>query len=121
MSYTVKKLATLSGVSARTLHWYDEIGLLKPAYYGDNSYRYYEEEQLLLLQQILFFRELGFNLNDIQKMLTSSDFDKVRALHAHKQTLAEDVNRMQELIQTIDKTILHLKVDNFLPGIFCSR
>lgn len=109
MSYTVKKLATLSGVSARTLHWYDEIGLLKPAYYGANGYRYYKQEQLLLLQQVLFFRELGFPLNDIQKMLTSSDFDKVRALYAHKQTLEESVSRTQELIRTIDKTILHLK------------
>ena len=55
MAYTVQKLALLSGVSIRTLHHYDEIGLLKPAYVGGNGYRYYEEEQLLLLQQILFF------------------------------------------------------------------
>jgi DNA-binding transcriptional MerR regulator len=109
MSYTVKKLAKLSGVSARTLHWYDEIGLFKPAYYGANGYRYYNQEQLLLLQQILFFRELGFPLNDIQKMLANSDFDKVRALRAHRQTLEESINRTQKLIQTIDKTILHLK------------
>lgn len=108
MSYTVKKLAKISGVSKRTLHWYDEIGLLKPAHYGANGYRYYEEEQLLLLQQILFFRELGFHLNDIQSMLNSTDFDKVRALSAHKQTLEETMNRTQELIHTIDKTILHL-------------
>ena len=62
MSYTVNKLAKLSGVSVRALHFYDEIGLLKPAFYGENNYRYYEEEQLLLLQQILFFREMGFSL-----------------------------------------------------------
>ncbi|MBA3814800.1 MAG: MerR family transcriptional regulator, partial [Alphaproteobacteria bacterium] len=109
MAYTVKKLAKLSGVSARTLHWYDEIGLLKPAYYGANGYRYYEEEQLLLLQQILFFRELGFKLNDIQEMLTSNNFDKVRALHAHRHTLEESMGRTQELIHTINKTISHLK------------
>lgn len=65
MAYTVNKLAKCSGVSARTLRFYDEIGLLKPAYVGDNDYRYYEEEQLLMLQQILFYRELGFPLNDI--------------------------------------------------------
>ncbi len=59
MAYTVKKLAQISGVSIRTLHWYDEVGLLKPAYHGSNGYRYYEEEQLLILQQILFFRESG--------------------------------------------------------------
>ncbi|WP_232220571.1 MerR family transcriptional regulator [Legionella tunisiensis] len=60
MSYTVKQLAKLSNVSPRTLRFYDEIGLLKPAYYGDNNYRYYEEEQLLILQQILFSVSLVF-------------------------------------------------------------
>jgi DNA-binding transcriptional MerR regulator len=59
MAYTVKKLAAISGVSVRTLHFYDEAGLLKPAYYGANGYRFYEEPQLLMLQQIRFFRELG--------------------------------------------------------------
>ena len=76
MTYTVNQLAKLSGVSVRTLHFYDEIGLLKPAYYGENNYRYYEEEQLLILQQILFFREMGCPLNDIQRILSSNDFDK---------------------------------------------
>ncbi len=109
MRYTVKKLAKISGVSVRTLHWYDEIGLLKPADYFPNGYRYYEEEQLLVLQQILFFRELGFKLNDIQKMLTSNDFDKIKALYAHKSTLEESVNRTNTLINTIEKTILHLR------------
>jgi DNA-binding transcriptional MerR regulator len=56
MAYTVKELARLSGVSVRTLHFYDEIGLLKPARVGENQYRYYEQDQLLMLQQILFFR-----------------------------------------------------------------
>lgn len=109
MAYTVKKLAKISGVSVRTLHWYDEIGLLKPAYYGANNYRYYEEEQLLILQQILFFRELGFPLNEIQKMLTDKGFDKLNALLTHKHTLEININRMNNLIHTIDKTILHLK------------
>ena len=60
MAYTVKKLAKISRISIRTLRFYDEIGLLKPAYYGDNNYRYYEEEQLLILQQILFYRRTRF-------------------------------------------------------------
>ncbi|WP_371218700.1 MerR family transcriptional regulator [Orientia tsutsugamushi] len=64
MAYTVKELAKISGVSVRTLHWYDEIGLLKPFSKRANNYRY-EEQQLLRLQQILFFKELGFALNDI--------------------------------------------------------
>jgi len=109
MSYTVKNLAKLSGVSIRTLHWYDEIGLLKPAYYGANGYRYYEEEQLLILQQVLFFRKLGFHLKDIQKVLMSSEFDKIKALCAHRTLLEEKANRFKELIETVDKTIMHLK------------
>jgi len=109
MAYTVKKLAKLSGVSIRTLHFYDEIGLLKPARYGDNGYRYYEEEQLLLLQQVLFFRELGFQLNDIQRILGSDDFDKIQALNSHRHILKASLERTDKLLRTIDKTIAHLK------------
>jgi DNA-binding transcriptional MerR regulator len=109
MAYTVNKLARLSGVSVRTLHFYDEIGLLKPAYYGDNNYRYYEEAQLLILQQILFFRELGFQLSDIQRIISSHDFDKVKALESHKKILENNLDQTKQLIKTIDKTIAHLR------------
>lgn len=109
MAYTVTKLAKISGVSVRTLHFYDEVGLLKPAYYGSNGYRYYEEEQLLLLQQILFFRELGFELKQIQKILRRSDFDKTAALISHKQVLQKNLERTRKLIKTIDNTIKHLQ------------
>lgn len=109
MSYTVKKLARLSGISPRTLRFYDEIGLLKPASYGENNYRYYEEEQLLLLQQILFFRELDVPLSDIQGIMSSQDFDKIETLNAHKITLQKRLERTEVLIKTIDKTLSHLK------------
>lgn len=109
MPYTVKQLAELSGVSVRTLHYYDEIGLLNPAYCGDNNYRYYEEEQLLLLQQVLFYRELGFQLNDIKKILYSEGFNKIEALQSHKKLLKGDLDRIKKLIKTIDKTISHLR------------
>ncbi|BCZ97719.1 MerR family transcriptional regulator [Legionella pneumophila serogroup 1] len=109
MTYTVKQLAKISGVSVRTLHWYDEIGLLKPAYQGANGYRYYEEKQCLRLQQVLFFRELGFPLNKIQKLLMQDDFDHIKALRAHKQVLESEINRKNKLITTIDKTIQHLR------------
>lgn len=108
MAYTVKELSKLAGVSIRTLHWYDEVGLLKPAYYGDNGYRYYEEEQLLLLQQILFFRELDLPLDEIRKVVTGSEFDKVNALNIHKKALRNSLERTKKLIKTIDKTLLHL-------------
>jgi DNA-binding transcriptional MerR regulator len=109
MAYTVNKLAKLSGVSARTLHFYDEIGLLKPAYVGENNYRYYEEEQLLMLQQILFYRELGMPLSEIQRIISSDDFDKIEALQSHKKVLEESLDRSQQMIKTIDKTISHLR------------
>lgn len=109
MVYTVAKLAKISGVSIRTLHWYDEIGLLKPAYHGGNGYRYYEEEQLLALQQILFFRELGFELKKIETLLKRSDFDRLAALSSHRTVLQKNVERTKKLIKTIDKTIDHLK------------
>src|SRR3990167_2633575 len=109
MAYTVNKLAKLSGVSARTLHFYDEIGLLKPAYVGENNYRYYEEEQLLMLQQILFYRELGMPLSEIQGIINSDNFDKIEALQSHKKILEQGLDRSQQMIKTIDKTISHLR------------
>lgn len=108
MAYTVTKLAQLSGVSVRTLHWYDEVGLLKQAYHGSNGYRYYEEEQLLILQQILFFKELGFELKQIQKVLGRGDFDQVVALSSHRKVLKKNLEHTKKLIKTIDKTIEHL-------------
>src|SRR5437899_9718909 len=93
MAYTVKQLAAISGVSVRTLHFYDETGLLKPAYHGANGYRYYEEEQLLMLQQILFFRELGFELKRIGKIIGSNNFDKIVALRSHRHVLEKDGRR----------------------------
>jgi DNA-binding transcriptional MerR regulator len=109
MTYTVKKLAAMSGVSVRTLHWYDEMGLLKPAYHGANGYRYYEEAQLLTLQQILFYRELGFELKQIKRILTRGDFDKLKALESHRKVLISNLAHTKQLIVTIDKTIGHLK------------
>jgi len=109
MAYTVTKLAKLSGISVRTLHHYDEIGLLKPAFYGSNGYRYYEEEQLLLLQQILFFKELGFELKQIGNILERDEFDKMKALISHRKVLEKQAVRMKKLIKTIDQTIEYLR------------
>ena len=99
----------MSGASVRTLHFYDETGLLKPAYLGANGYRYYEEPQLLTLQQILFYRELGLELKQIQKILGRADFEKVAALQSHRKVLQKNLTRTGRLIETIDKTIQHLK------------
>ena len=109
MAYTVKKLSELSGVTVRTLHFYEELGLLKPAYHGSNGYRYYEEKELLQLQQILFFKELGFTLKQIQKVLGKSDFDQLAALHSHRKSLSQEWEKIGQLLKTIDKTINHLQ------------
>jgi MerR family transcriptional regulator, thiopeptide resistance regulator len=109
MGYTVKQLADLAGVSIRTLHYYDEIGLLKPASYGENGYRYYDEPDVLRLQQILFFRELDFSLDDIKDILDRPEFDVLRTLEGHRQALEQKVTRLNRLINTVDNTISHLK------------
>ncbi len=109
MAYTVKQVAAMSGVSVRTLHFYDEVGLLKPAHVGANGYRFYEEPQLLGLQQILFYRELGFELKQIKEIVGRADFEKIAALESHRKVLEENLSRTRTLIETIDKTIGHLK------------
>jgi len=109
MAYTVKQLAVMSGVTVRTLHFYDEMALLKPSYTAANGYRIYEEPQLLILQQILFYRELGFELKRINEILRQRKFEKIAALKSHRQVLEKNVMRTRTLIDTIDKTIRHLK------------
>jgi DNA-binding transcriptional MerR regulator len=107
--YTVKQLAELAGITVRTLHHYDEIGLLKPTQVGANSYRYYDEDALLRLQQILFYRELGLELTQIKDILDSPDFDYLRALQSHREALQARAERLDTLIETVDNTIQHLK------------
>jgi DNA-binding transcriptional MerR regulator len=109
MAYTVKQVATMSNVSVRTLHFYDETGLLKPAYHKDNGYRFYGEPQLLALQQILFYRELGFELKQIKQILDRAEFEKIDALESHRKILQKKLDRTRTLIGTIDKTIMHVK------------
>ncbi len=106
---TVKQLSKIAGITRRTLHHYDEIGLLKPSRIGDNGYRYYGEEALLKLQQILFYRELDFPLDDIKKIMGRRDFDVVGALHSHKEALQKQATRLDRLLATVDNTINHLK------------
>jgi DNA-binding transcriptional MerR regulator len=106
--YTVKQLARLSGVSIRTLHHYDEIGLLKPAFTGENRYRYYGREELLRLQDILFHRELGVPLVEIARLLEVAGRDRLAILEQHREMLAQRVKRSRLLLRTIDRTIAEL-------------
>jgi DNA-binding transcriptional MerR regulator len=107
--YTVKQLSTLAGISVRTLHYYDEIGLLKPKSVGANSYRYYGEDSLMRLQQILFYREMDLPLEDIKEIMGRRDFDVLPALESHRRALVHQIERLNRLIQTVDDTVLHLK------------
>lgn len=105
MGYTINQLAKLAGVSVRTLHHYDAIGLLKPAHLLKNGYRQYEEPELLQLQQILFFRELEFPLDDIKRMMASPTYNAIAALREHKAMLKLKQKRFEHLIKSIDQTI----------------
>lgn len=105
MEYTVKKLAKLAGVSSRTLRYYDEIGILKPARINSSGYRIYGETEVDMLQQILFYRELGINLKQIKDIVTSPSFDKLYALNNHHKKLLEKRNQLDILISNVEKTI----------------
>lgn len=109
MCFTVKQLAKVAGVSPRTLHYYDEIGLLKPLRDPVNGYRRYDRPAMLRLQQILFLRELGLSLEDIQSVLDQPGFDLLSALEQHRQALQARQQRLKELVQTVEHTIAHLK------------
>ena len=107
--YTVKQLSSVAGISVRTLHYYDEIGLLEPDFIRPNGYREYGEQAVMKLQQILFYRELDMSLKEIKIIVASPDFKVMEALLTHKQALGRRVERLNSLISTVDNTILHLK------------
>ena len=110
--FSVNQLAKLAGVSVRTLHHYDEIGLLKPGTRTESNYRYYGEKELLRLQQILFYKELDLPLVKIMEILDDPAFDTEAALRSHKKDLIKRRDRTSELLKTINKTIHHLKKQN---------
>lgn len=102
---TVRETARLSGVSVRTLHYYDSIGLLRPAGTTEAGYRLYGEEELKKLQQILFFRELGFPLADIRRILSDPGFDSRKALLEHRSLLTMERDRLDGLLRLVDKIL----------------
>ena len=105
MEYTVQKLAKLAGVSTRTLRYYDEIDLLKPARINSSGYRIYGQKEVDTLQQILFFRELEMELQSIKEIITNPTFDGAKALQDHRQKLLEKRSQLDVLIANVNKTI----------------
>lgn len=101
----VSEVAKLSGVTVRTLHYYDEIGLLKPSKVTEAGYRLYSDADLEVLQQILFFRELDFPLNDIREILSNPTYDKKIALQKHRQLLLQKRRHLDGLISLVEKSL----------------
>ncbi|ARI78951.1 MerR family transcriptional regulator [Halobacillus mangrovi] len=107
--YKVREVADLAGISVRTLHHYDHIGLLNPVRTGENGYRLYGEEELARLQQILFFREMDFTLDKIKQILDNPDFDQEQALNTHRKILMEKRNRLDRIIDSVEQTLQALE------------
>ena len=105
MEYTIQKLAAIAGISTRTLRYYDEIGILKPARINSSGYRIYGPFEVDRLQQILFYRELGVSLDQIKSIITDSSFDGANALREHRQKLLEKRKQLDVLIANVEKTI----------------
>lgn len=109
MQYSIRELSEIAGVSARTLRYYDEIGLLNPLYVNDAGYRFYGDKEVALLQQILFYRERGFDLKRIKQIIYQNDFDIISALNEHLQELEEQKRHMDALIRSVRQTISSMK------------
>jgi len=105
----VREVSQLAGISVRTLHHYDEIGLLRPDAVTEAGYRMYSDRDMERLQQILFFRELGFSLKEIRRILDSPAFDRLEALELQRLMLEEKMAHTLRMIANIDHSIQHAK------------
>lgn len=112
--YTVKQLAVLAGVTVKTLHLYDKIGLVKPSVRTEARYRLYGKDELLRLQQVLFYRELGMALKEIGKIMNDPDFDLRRALEDHQKALTLKRKHLARLLKTVSNTLNSLKNNTML-------
>ena len=102
----IKEFAEFSGVSVRTLHYYDEIGLLKPAFVDKaTGYRFYDESSVLRMQDILFYRELDFSLKNIGEILSSPDYDSKKSLEEQRKLLTLKKERLERIISSIDEAM----------------
>lgn len=109
MAYTVGEVATLAHVSIRTLHHYDELGLLQPSERSEAGYRHYTDEDLDRLQTVLFFKELGFTLEEIRDLVDDPAFDRREALVVQRDLIAEQALRLEAMLGLIDKTLVSLE------------
>ena len=105
MAYTVGEVARLAGVTNRTLHHYDEIGLLTPSGRTPSGYRLYDRKDLERLQEILYFRELGFGLEEIRTAVTDPAHDRGEAFRQQRNLLLEHIERLESLVSSLDAAI----------------
>ena len=112
---TVKEVSRLSGVSVRTLHYYDEIGLLSPTKTTQAGYRLYDDAALSRLRQILFFRELDFPLKEIGEILSDPSFDETKALKNHRALLCLKQQRLERLIDLVDRILKGENIQDMKP------
>ena len=113
---TVKEVSELTGISVRTLHYYDEIGLLKPSRVNESGYRLYDNASIETLRHILLFKEIGFSLSDIKKIIQNPNFDKRDSLKRHKRLLLEKRDQINDLIWLLDRMIKgeeYMSLDDF--------
>lgn len=109
MEYQIKELADLSGVSPRTLRYYDEIGLLRPERNAENDYRVYKEEQVNRLQQILFYRQLGLGLEEIRRIIDDPSYSREKSLKSHLTALKQQKQQLETLIHTVEQSLRAVK------------
>lgn len=115
--YTVNELALISGISVRTLHYYDQIGLLCPTRIAENGYRIYDEKEVNQLQQILFYRELKVPLKKIKAIMSTPDYDKEKELEKQLEQLLQQKEQLELLIHNVRKTICTLKGETVMSDI----
>lgn len=109
MAYTVGDVAGVAHVSVRTLHHYDQIGLLRPSGRSDSGYRLYTDQDLDRLQQILFYKELGFGLEEVRSLMSDSGFDRRKALEHQRELISGQALRLQAMLDLIDKTLIAME------------
>ena len=109
MEYGIREIANLTGLTTRTLRYYDEIDLLKPSRVGDNGYRFYGSKELEILQQIMFYRKRGFELKQIKNIIDNPEFNVAKALKEHLANLEEQKNNIDSLIKNVKLTLLDLE------------
>jgi MerR family transcriptional regulator, thiopeptide resistance regulator len=115
VTWSIQQVARMSGVTARTLRHYDDIGLLRPAHVGANGYRYYGRVELMRLQRILLLRELGMDLTAIGSVV-DGDHDQIEALRSHRDRLLDEAARLARLADTVAATIVHLEKGTDVPA-----